>query len=116
MDKWIYNPYLNALEPGKEILKLPVVSPKPLQLYPIPTPITSLTLPTAYQLDSVECLHRIETMVPAIRAEADIAKQWLTYRHSSERNIRIDYQAESKERYYYGRGEQFSATLKVNIW
>jgi hypothetical protein len=49
-------------------------------------------------------------------AEARIAKQWLTYRHSSVHNIRIDYQAESKERYYYGRGEQFSETLKVNIW
>lgn len=83
-------------------------------LHPIPhTPPTPVP---EIDLKALERMNRVNVLSSVMRAEASIAKQWLNYRYPSERNIRIDFRAESKERGWFASGEQIHATLEVNIW
>jgi len=48
--------------------------------------------------------------------ELALASNWLDSRFDGERNIRIDFRAECRERGWFGRGERMRITTQVSIW
>ncbi len=65
---------------------------------------------------ALEAQSRRDAISYVAQNETNLVADWLVTRKEGERNMRVDFEAESRSRNLLGKGERMRVSLQVEIW